>query len=164
MNAETRRRKYEQSDKNAWLLEGLPDPFEDGEERHNPAKSRSGVDFTYNKIMEMKNFAGKVCRIDLIELADGTPVKRLWLAGWEPGDKCERAERLAEGWTVERAAEHLESEGWTVRRWKESSGKMGARAFRCGLRCVRTGGYRLRWEDGVRASLHTDILDSRFDG
>ncbi len=150
MNAETRRRKYENpNDKNAWLLEGLPDPFENGKERHDPAKNRTGVDFTHNKIAEMENFAGKVCRIDLVELSDGTPVKRLWLAGWEPGDKCERAERLAEG--------------WTVRRWKES-GRMGARAFRCGLRCVRTGGYRYRWEDGVRASLHTDILDSRFDG
>lgn len=163
MNAEARRRKYEPNDKNAWLLEGLPDPFENGKERHDPAKNRTGVDFTYNKIMEMENFAGKVCRIDLVELSDGTPVKRLWLAGWEPGDKCERAERLAEGWTVAMAADHLESEGWTVRRWKEGE-RIGARAFRCGLRCVRTGGYRYRWEDGVRASLHTDILDSRFDG
>ena len=168
MNAEARRRKYENpNDRNAWLLEDLPKPDEYSplQDPGNPqySKHRTGVDFRLNKHNEIAYHSNQVCRVDLVELSDGTPVKRLWLAGWEPGDKCWKAERLAEGWTVERAADHLESEGWTVRRWKEGEW-IGARAFRCGLRCVRTGGYRYRWEDGVRASLHTDILDSRFDG
>lgn len=168
MNAETRRRKYETDPNgtNAWLLDGLPTEKSPQQEPGNPQydKHRTGVDFRLNKHNEVTFFAEKVCRVDLVELEDGTPVKRMWLAGWEPWDKCWKAERLAEGWTVATAADHLEQEGWDVRRWNEAGGRVGARAFRCGRRCVRTGAVRYRWEDGVRAAQQTVVFDSRFDG
>lgn len=160
MNAATRNRKHAPTeDKNAWLLEDLPDPYEDWEERHDPAKNTTGVDFRFNKMAEIKGFTGKVCRVDLIELPGGTQVKRTWLAGWEPGDSAVEAKPLEAGWTIETAAALLEAQGWKVRRWPG-----GARAFRCGLRCVRTSSYRNRWNERHAGELGQTILDSRFDG
>lgn len=165
MNADTRRRELATQDQHAWLLEGLPDPFEDFESRHDPAKNKTGVDFEYNKLQELKHFAGKVTRVDLIVLPDGAQIKRTWLAGWEPRDRPAEAKRLEEGWTVETAASLLESQGWKVRRWRNAHDQLEARCFRCGLRCVRIEGFRRRWEDrhGVDALMATG-LDSRFDG
>jgi hypothetical protein len=166
MNAATRRRKYEQpEDKNAWLWEDLPDPYANWTEVYNPSRNKTGVDFRYNKMRELNEFPGQVTRIDMIEIADGTPVKRTWTAGWMPGDKPFEAKPLEIGWTIENAADHLEKQGWTVRRWHNQAGRLEARAFRCGLRCVRTLGYKRRWEErqGTHVLAATG-LDSRFDG
>ena len=162
MNAATRARQHVTEDPTAWLWEGLPDPFEDFEERHAPAGNSTGVDFEHNKGLELHGFAGKVCRIDLIELPDGTLVKRSWLAGWTPGDPAFEAKPLEAGWTVASSAAHLQAQGWDLRHWTESSGKTCARAFRCGRRCVRTGGYRNRWSE--RNGRRAGLFDDRFDG
>lgn len=164
MNKATRDRKREVQDPHAWLWEGLPDPYEDSEKRNDPRHNKTGVSFEYNKSQELKHFAGKVTRVDLVVLPDGTPVKRTWLAGWEPRQKTHEAKRLEDGWTVETAANLLEAQGWVVRRWHNAQGVLEARCFRCGLRCVRTGGARQAWHDRQGPRLAVTGLDDRFDG
>lgn len=164
MNAATRARKHAQKSTTDWLWEDLPDPFATFEQRHDPAGNTTGVDFEANKQRELHEFAGRVTRIDLIELPDGTQVKRTWLAGWAPSDPAFEAKPLEAGWTVASAAEHLKAQGWAVRYWTETSGTTCARAFRCGLRCVRTGGYRNRWSERRGAEIAAAVLDDRFDG
>lgn len=165
MNTATRNRKRQAEDPTAWLWEDLPDPFASFEERHDPTKNATGVDFEYNKLQELKHFTGQVTRIDLVELPNGAQVKRTWLAGWTPGDKAHEAKALDADWTIESAAALLEAQGWKVRRWRNEQGKLEARAFRCGLRCVRTAGYRQRWnERNSGQRIERGIRDSRFDG
>lgn len=121
------------------------------------AKHATGVDFGYNEMLERTNHAGQVTRIDLIILPTGEHVKRTWLASWRPGQPCHKAERLCDGWTMEKAADYLAAQGWTVRR-----GRTWARAWRCGLRPVVVGAKLNRLRD-QNVSLANKLIDLRFD-
>lgn len=104
----------------------------------------------YRKISATEDilFPGKVVRIDLIETSHG-PVKRCWRSGWMPGDKPRLSDvaPLADGWTVESAADKLKADGWKVRRWPG-----GARAWRVDPRPVRTGPYADRFRERMLAN------------
>lgn len=130
------------------------DPFDP---RHS--KSRMINDFGETRAVEVVHHEGQVTRYDLVITPDGTHVKRSWLAGWYPWDKCHKAEPLKNGYTIHSAADALEAQGWTVRR-----GKTWARAWRCGLRPVRVGNARRRWEERSRFlnyGLHNSLYDDK---
>ena len=125
--------------------------------RHS--KSRMINDFGETRAVEVVHHEGQVTRYDLVITPDGTHVKRSWLAGWYPWDKCHKAAPLKNGYTIHAAADALEAQGWTVRR-----GKTWARAWRCGLRPVRVGNARRRWEERNRFlnyGLHNSLYDDK---
>lgn len=125
--------------------------------RHS--KSRMINDFGETRAVEVVHHEGQVTRYDLVITPDGTHVKRSWLAGWYPWDKCHKAAPLKNGFTIHAAADALEAQGWTVRR-----GKTWARAWRCGLRPVRVGNARRRWEERNRFlnyGLHNSLYDDK---
>lgn len=145
----SRYRRPDAVDPNAWLLEGI-DQYLAPTDPHRAdyvAQSRfAGPDYRQITAQEKDRFAGKATRIDLVTTEFG-PVKRIWLAGWMPGDKAHQVGPLSEGWTVDSAAAKLEADGWTVRRWPG-----GARAWRIALRPVRTGEYANRFRDRMLAN------------
>lgn len=134
-----------------WMLEGI-DQYLATTDPHRadykPQSKYTGGDYRQITAQENDLFPGKVTRIDLVETNAG-PVKRCWRAGWIPGDKPRLSDvaPLAEGWTVESAADKLEADGWKVRRWPG-----GARAWRIAPRPVRTGEYAARFRDRMLAN------------
>lgn len=137
----TRYQQPRQPDPDAWLLTLVDDTDEDGQPAYNANRdplsdqysSTWRVDYRVVSARELAEYPNRVTRIDLIQTGYG-PAKRTWLAGWFPGDKPSGYSELAAGWTIERAADHLEAEGWKVRRWDG-----GARAWRVDVRPVRLG-------------------------
>jgi hypothetical protein len=108
----------------------------------------TGGDYRRITAQEIDRFPGQITRIDLVDTTHG-PAKRCWRAGWMPGDRPRLSDvaPLAEGWTVESAADDLEAKGWKVRRWPN-----GARAWRIAPRPVRTGPYADRFRDRMLAN------------
>lgn len=132
----------------------LTNPFDP-----NHGRSLYLNDFGSTRAVEVMHHKGQVTRYDLVILPDGTHVKRAWLAGWYPWDKCNKAAPLKAGYTIHEAADELERQGWTVRR-----GKTWARAWRCGLRPVRVGNARRRWEERngvVSRNLDNSLFDDK---
>lgn len=133
----TRWQRPQRPDPDAWIIDLLDDVTPE----YNPAtdplsdtyRSSWMIDYRQIKALELRDFARKPTRIDLVETTYG-PAKRIWLAGWMPGDPPSASSPLAAGWTLASAADHLEAEGWKVRRWEG-----GARAWRVDLRPVRLG-------------------------
>lgn len=128
----------------------------------NPFDPRHGKstwvnDFGEIRAVELVHHEGQVTRYDLVIMPDGTHIKRTWLAGWYPWDRCHKAVALKDGYTIHTAADALEAQGWKVRR-----GKTWARAWRCGMRPVRTDKARRRWED-EKGFVHRDMHNSLFD-
>lgn len=128
------------------------DPFDP---RHS--KSTWVNDFGEIGAVELVHHEGQVTRYDLVIAPDGTHIKRAWLAGWYPWDGCHRAVPLKNGHTIHTAADLLEAKGWKVRR-----GKTWARAWRCGIRPVRTDKTRRRWEER-NGFIQRDLKSSLFD-
>lgn len=91
------------------------------------------IDYRQVKAQELAAHRDRPTRIDLIDTIHG-PAKRIWLAGWMPGDPAAVSGPLKPGWTVEAAAADMERQGWKVRRWQG-----GARCWRVDYRPVRTG-------------------------
>ena len=63
------------------------------------------------RAVEVVHHEGQVTRYDLVITPDGTHVKRPWLAGWYPWDKCHKAAPLKNGFTIHAAADALEAQG-----------------------------------------------------
>lgn len=162
--ARVRAKESDADRRHAALLESLTEPAAPDTPKTNPfdprhSKSRMINDFGETRAVEVVHHEGQVTRYDLMITPDGTHVKRSWLAGWYPWDKCHKAAPLKNGYTIHAAADALEAQGWTVRR-----GKTWARAWRCGLRPVRVGNARRRWEERNRFlnyGLHNSLYDDK---
>lgn len=77
-------------------------------------------------------------RIDLFENPQGYILVLKWRKGWAPGAPPCANDQNTE-MDLDEMVDWLEREGWTIRRWPG-----GARAWRDGLRIIRTRGQILR--------------------
>jgi len=135
-----------------WMLVGIDQylaPTDPHNERYIPQSKFTGGDYRQIKAQELDQYAGQITRIDLFDAPGYGPAKKCFRAGWFPGDKPRLSDAgpLAEGWTIEIAADDLAAKGWTVRRWPG-----GARAWRIKARPVRTGEYAARFRERMLAN------------
>lgn len=152
--------------RDAWMIEALDGDYEPAahaaDPRYTPQRGYTGPDFRQVAATERRLWSGQPTRIDFA-VVNGKVVKRTWLAGWEPGDKCTDAKPLAEDCTLDEALAYLERTGWTVRRWVNGE----ARAWRCGLRPVRNGEHMRRYRDRLAANppagVQVHSLDLLYD-
>lgn len=146
-----------------WLITALE---EDGAFDYNSKRDPNSAEYSsvfhvdYRAIREREviEFEGKPCRIDLIFTPQG-PAKRIWNAGWMPGDRATSSGPLKAGWTIESAAADMERQGWTVRRF---NGK--ARCWRLGVRPVRNQRQLEYYKELVRRQRAPIVADPRLDG